>query len=93
MNTSMQQGTVVRCVRATEDDWRTLLRRKIVWLLAAKLVALVVLWSLFFSPAHRVEVTAENVGRMLAIEEPAGAPAHDSSAASAEADVTSGKNQ
>ncbi len=37
-------------------DWRKWLRRKIAWLLIFKLAALIALWLLFFSPAHRVSV-------------------------------------
>jgi hypothetical protein len=48
-------------------DWRPSLRRKIVWLLVAKLVGLLLLWALFFSPSHRVEVTPEHAERILAI--------------------------
>jgi hypothetical protein len=59
----MQQGAYVAVT-----DWRAALRRKIGWLLAAKLAALLVLWMLFFSPAHRVEVTKEAAGRHLALD-------------------------
>lgn len=38
------------------SDWRQWLRRKIAWLLLFKLAALIVLWLLFFSPSHRVNV-------------------------------------
>ena len=48
-------------------DWRPSLRRKIAWLLVAKLVGLLLLWALFFSPSHRVEVTPERAERILAI--------------------------
>jgi hypothetical protein len=32
----------------TPDDWRRRLRAQIIWALAAKLVALILLWFLFF---------------------------------------------
>jgi hypothetical protein len=83
----------VTSVTGSAQDWRRQLRRKIAWLLAAKLVALAVLWGLFFSPAHRVHVTAERAGRMLAIEEPAGAGAHDNGAAISEPETGLGNNQ
>lgn len=46
-------------------DWRRWLRRKIVWLLGFKLAALAILWLLFFSPAHRVEVDADSMWRQV----------------------------
>lgn len=36
--------------------WRGEFKRKIVLVLLAKLVGLIVLWLLFFSPAHRTSV-------------------------------------
>lgn len=49
-------------------DWRRRFGRAIAWALALKLAALAVLWALFFSPAHRTEVTPELVESRLVIE-------------------------
>jgi hypothetical protein len=49
-------------------DWRRRLRRGIGWALVVKLIALIVLWAFFFSPAHRPDVTAESVGAQLVVE-------------------------
>ncbi|HEV2229341.1 MAG TPA: hypothetical protein VGR86_10330 [Steroidobacteraceae bacterium] len=43
------------------------MRRHLTVLLALKLAALVLLWALFFSPAHRTAVDAEAAGRQLAV--------------------------
>lgn len=64
------------------DDWRRRLRRKIGWLLAFKLAALLILWMLFFSPANRVPVDAGVMSRHIAPaersgERPASLPAPD----------------
>lgn len=55
-------------------DWRQWLRRKIAWLLLFKLAALIVLWLLFFSPAHRVHVDPGVMSQRVApiSETPAG---------------------
>lgn len=47
-------------------DWRQWLRRKIAWLLLFKLAALVTLWLLFFSPAHRVSVDPDVMSQRVA---------------------------
>jgi hypothetical protein len=47
-------------------DWRRRLRRGIAWTIALKLVALILLWAFFFSPAHRPEMTPERVESQLA---------------------------
>jgi hypothetical protein len=60
--------------RITEPGWRRGLVRKVSWLLAAKLVGLLLLWAFFFSPGHRVKVTPEGTGRILAIEPPPSQP-------------------
>lgn len=52
------------------SGWRRELRRGIGIALAVKLAALLALWALFFSPAHRADVTAEVVDRRLEIGEP-----------------------
>ena len=49
-------------------DWRRRLRRGIGWTLLFKLIALIVLWVLFFSPADRVNVTPGRVDSQLVIE-------------------------
>jgi hypothetical protein len=50
--------------------WRRRLRREIGWLMLAKLAALLILWALFFSPAHRFtvdgRVTADRLALVLA---------------------------
>ncbi|HZF25574.1 MAG TPA: hypothetical protein VEZ88_04885 [Steroidobacteraceae bacterium] len=48
--------------------WRRTLGRKIAWLLGFKLLALLILWSLFFSPAQRVPVTPSISAQHLAAE-------------------------
>lgn len=58
-------------MRQTFDgDWRRVLRRKIGWLLLAKLLALWLLWALFFSPAHRVPMNDAVVSERLFRGEP-----------------------
>ena len=37
-------------------------------MLLVKLIALIALWALFFSPAHRMHVTPERVNSQLVIE-------------------------
>ena len=54
--------------KAHSADWRRRLRRGIGWALFAKLIALILLWTLFFSPAHRLDVTAESVDAQFVIE-------------------------
>lgn len=49
-------------------DWRRHIRRSICWVLLVKLIALIALWALFFSPAHRLHVTPERVNSQLVIE-------------------------
>jgi hypothetical protein len=49
-------------------DWRGPLRRKIGWLLLAKLLGLVALRTLFFSGEHRVEVDEAGLAQQLAVE-------------------------
>ena len=48
--------------------WRRVLRRHLTVLLAIKLLALVVLWALFFSPVHRTAVDSRGVERHLAAQ-------------------------
>ena len=52
---------------ATPGSWRGNLKRHLTVLLAIKLAALVLLWALFFSPAHRTAVDGQTVGRHLAV--------------------------
>jgi hypothetical protein len=56
--------------------WRRALRRELGWLLAAKLIALLLLWWLFFSPAHRVVVDVSAAMRQLGVSA-ASAAHHD----------------
>jgi len=49
--------------------WRRRLGRELAALIALKLVALVLLWWLFFSPAHRTVVDADGAGRRLGVLE------------------------
>lgn len=50
-------------------DWRSWLRRKIGWLLLAKLLGLLMLRSMFFSGEHRQSVDADSLAQRLAIEQ------------------------
>jgi hypothetical protein len=72
----------VEAVRSRTDEsaaapsaWRRILRRHLTALLAAKLAALLLLWALFFSPAHRTAVDGQSIGRQLAVAPQRGA--HD----------------
>jgi len=49
-------------------DWRRHLRRSIGWMLFVKVLALSALWALFFSPAQRMDITADQVDSQLVIE-------------------------
>jgi uncharacterized membrane protein len=51
--------------------WRRRLSRELAGLIAIKLVALALLWWLFFSPAHRTAVDADAAGRRLGVVEAA----------------------
>jgi len=51
--------------------WRRRLRRELAGLIALKLVALALLWWLFFSPAHRTVVDADAAGRRLGVPQAA----------------------
>jgi hypothetical protein len=48
--------------------WRRALRRHLTTLLVIKVLALAVLWALFFSPVHRTAVDSQAVGRHLAAQ-------------------------
>jgi hypothetical protein len=51
--------------------WRRRLGREVAGLIALKLVALALLWWLFFSPAHRTVVDADAAGRRLGVPQAA----------------------
>jgi hypothetical protein len=59
----------------TPAPWRGALRRHLTLLVAVKLAALVLLWALFFSPAHRTAVDSDATGRRLAVARSSAAPA------------------
>jgi len=54
--------------------WRRPFRRHLTLLLLAKFAALLLLWALFFSPAHRTTVDSDATGRRLAVARPPAAP-------------------
>jgi hypothetical protein len=65
----------MRSPAGAETQWRSWLRRKIGWLLLAKLIALILLWNMSFSPEHRLAVTPGRMDALLALDEgPAEAP-------------------
>ncbi len=49
-------------------QWKAQLKRQLSWSLTLKLLLLLALWALFFSPRQRVEVTPEITGARLAVE-------------------------
>jgi hypothetical protein len=51
--------------------WRGALRRELVWLLLGKATALILLWMLFFSPAHRPDNSPAATSRHFSLEPPA----------------------
>jgi len=51
--------------------WRRRLSLELTGLIALKLVALALLWWLFFSPAHRTTVDADAAGRRLGMTQAA----------------------
>jgi hypothetical protein len=61
-------------VTGEHTPWHVALRRKVVWLLALKFVALVILWALFFSPAHRFDVTPGRSAEHLALDQGSSEP-------------------
>jgi len=65
--------------RPAAGDWKSWLRRKIAWLLVFKAAALAMLWVLFFSPAHRVDVDGDSMRDRLAPDARDGAAATISS--------------
>ncbi len=50
---------------ARQTSWQAQMRRQIGWTLLIKLMALIALWALFFSPEHRVTVSDDSVQRQL----------------------------
>ena len=50
-----------------QTPWRRRLRRELAGLIALKLVALALLWWLFFSPAHHTVVDADATGRRFGV--------------------------
>jgi hypothetical protein len=48
--------------------WQGRLRHRISWTLLIKLLALLALWLLFFSPAHRISVTPDAVDTVIAVD-------------------------
>lgn len=51
-----------------DSDWRTGLKQRIGWSLLLKLLALLALWALFFSPQDRIHVSAGDVSGRLAAD-------------------------
>jgi hypothetical protein len=66
--------------------WRRRLGREVAGLIALKLLALALLWWLFFSPGHRTVVDADAAGRRLGVP-PAAARAATTPVATVAADV------
>jgi hypothetical protein len=56
------------------SGWRAVLRRELALWLLLKVAALAVLWALFFSPAHRLAVTAATAGQRFALKPPGASP-------------------
>jgi hypothetical protein len=54
----------------SRGEWRGWLRRKIGWLLLAKLLGLLLLRSMFFSAEYRQSVDEDGLAQRLAIEQP-----------------------
>jgi hypothetical protein len=58
-----------------QTSWRRRLRRELAGLIALKLVALALLWWLFFSPAHHTVVDADAAGRRFGVAQAAASAA------------------
>ncbi len=67
-------NTVSTDVTTQRRSWRIQLGRKIAWLLAIKFVALLILWTLFFSPGQRVDVSPAGSAQHLAVDPQSAAP-------------------
>jgi hypothetical protein len=48
-------------------SWQRRMKRDIGWLMLAKLAGLLILWALFFSPAHRLFVDGRVTAARLAL--------------------------
>ena len=57
------------------NSWRGVLRRELSLLVLGKVAALLLLWWLFFSPAHRAAADPVTTGRHMGLGAPAHAPA------------------
>ena len=65
-------GVISPRMRGREQTpWRRRLRRELAGLIALKLVALALLWWLFFSPAHHTVVDADAAGRRFGVAQAA----------------------
>lgn len=62
----MGEGTGPSAEMVRRVPWRSVLRRHIALLVAAKFAALILLWALFFSPTHRTHVDSRAAGEHLA---------------------------
>jgi hypothetical protein len=67
----------------------TPMKRELIWVLSAKLLALGLLWLLFFSGAHRLQVGPSETGRQLRVIAPPAPAAPTASDAPAEPDPRS----
>ena len=59
---------------ANEADWRCNMRLRMVWLLAVKFAALILIWWLFFSPPHRRHIDDDATSERLAVAPGISAP-------------------
>ena len=55
-------------------SWQHRMKRELGWLMLAKLAALLILWALFFSPAHRLSVDGRATADRLAVVPPPSEP-------------------
>ena len=60
-------GALVRLPDAASLSWRRTMVRDIVLVLGFKVIALVLLWCLFFSASHRPRADTPEVGRFLGV--------------------------
>jgi hypothetical protein len=65
------------------SGWHAVLRRELTLWLLLKAAALALLWGLFFSPAHRVAVTAATTSHRFALKSPGAGPVPPPGAAQA----------
>ena len=67
LSSGVRKPLVISANEAANDtDWRRATRLQVLWLLLAKLAALMLLWFLFFSPGHRQRVDGEATGSHFA---------------------------